>query len=98
MFSFIETKLFSRLAQDLLSDDKLAKLQFFLMENPEAGNVVPGSGGVRKLRWGMRGRGKRGWFAGNLLCENRAGSDLHADHLPEKRNGEHSCQCSPSNS
>ena len=60
MFSFIETKLFSRLAQDLLSDDELAKLQFVLIENPEAGNVVPGSGGVRKLRWGMRGRGKRG--------------------------------------
>lgn len=60
MFSFIETKLFSRLAEDLLPDDELAKLQSFLMDNPEAGDVVRGSGGVRKLRWGTRGRGKRG--------------------------------------
>ena len=60
MLSFIETKLFSRLAQDLLPDDELAKLRSFLMDNPEAGDVVRGSGGVRKLRWGTRGRGKRG--------------------------------------
>ena len=60
MYSFIETKLFTRLIDDLLSDDALAELQGFLMENPEAGDVVPGSGGVRKLRWAVRGRGKRG--------------------------------------
>jgi len=33
-----------------------------LMENPEAGNVVPGSGGVRKIRWRAPGRGKRGGY------------------------------------
>jgi hypothetical protein len=60
VYSFIETKLFTRLIDDLLSDDELGELQGFLMENPQAGEVVPGSGGVRKLRWGMRGRGKRG--------------------------------------
>ena len=60
MYSFIETKLFTRLIDDLLSDDALGELQGFLMENPEAGDVVPGSGGVRKLRWAVRGRGKRG--------------------------------------
>ena len=32
------------------------------MENPATGNVVPGSGGVRKLRWGATGRGKRGGY------------------------------------
>ena len=31
-----------------------------LREQPDAGTVVPGSGGVRKVRWGLRGRGKRG--------------------------------------
>ena len=31
-----------------------------LLERPDAGSIVPGSGGVRKLRWGLRGRGKRG--------------------------------------
>lgn len=39
---------------------ELADLQIFMMENPEAGDVVPGSGGVRKLRWRHEGSGKRG--------------------------------------
>lgn len=60
MYSFIETKFFTRLIDDLLSDDELGELQGFLMENPQTGDVVPGSGGVRKLRWAVRGRGKRG--------------------------------------
>ena len=60
MYSFIETKLFTRLIDDLLSDDELGELQGFLMEHPQTGDVVPGSGGVRKLRWAVRGRGKRG--------------------------------------
>lgn len=38
----------------------MAALQEYLIENPEAGDIVPGSGGVRKMRWGMAGRGKRG--------------------------------------
>jgi RelE toxin of RelE / RelB toxin-antitoxin system len=60
MFTFIETKLFARLADELLSDEGLAALQQALIESPEAGDIVPGSGGVRKMRWGMPGRGKRG--------------------------------------
>src|SRR5947208_7875762 len=60
MFSFIETKLFTRLVQEYLSDDEYAQLQQALIANPEAGDVIPGSGGVRKLRWGVAGRGKRG--------------------------------------
>jgi hypothetical protein len=35
-------------------------MQQFLVVNPEAGDVIPASGGVRKLRWGVSGRGKRG--------------------------------------
>jgi hypothetical protein len=46
--------------QEHLSDDEYAVLQQWLIANPEAGDVIPGSGGVRKLRWGARGRGKRG--------------------------------------
>jgi len=60
MYSFIETKLFSRLVADVLSDDEYSKLQQTLIKEPDAGDLIPGSGGVRKLRWRGSGRGKRG--------------------------------------
>ncbi|NGZ11240.1 MAG: transcriptional regulator [Nitrospira sp. LK70] len=60
MFSFIETKLFSQLPEDYLPDDEYAKLQEALIERPERGVLIPGSGGVRKLRWSGSGRGKCG--------------------------------------
>ena len=59
MISFIETKLFTRLVGELLIDDEYALLQQALIADPEVGNVIPGSGGVRKMRWGVSGRGKR---------------------------------------
>lgn len=62
MFSFVETRLFTRLVQEYLGDDEYRELQKSLMNNPEAGNVIPGSGGVRKLRWRAPGRGKRGGY------------------------------------
>ena len=58
--TFIETKLFTRLVQNYFTDDEYAALQNSIMANPDAGDVIPGSGGVRKLRWGLAGRGKRG--------------------------------------
>lgn len=60
MITFVETKLFTKLVQEHLSDDEYGALQQALLANPEAGAVIPGSGGVRKLRWGVAGRGKRG--------------------------------------
>ncbi len=62
VFSFIETRLFSRLIQEYLSDQEYGRLQRELVENPDAGSVVRGSGGVRKLRWATSGRGKRGGY------------------------------------
>lgn len=62
VYSFIETKLFTRLSSELLSDDQMLELQAALIANPQAGDVVPGSGGVRKLRWKAPGRGKRGGY------------------------------------
>lgn len=57
---FIETRRFTRLLGDFLSDDSYRRLQASLMQKPDAGALVPGSGGVRKLRWAASGRGKRG--------------------------------------
>jgi len=62
VFSFIETKLFTRLVQEYLGDDEYGELQKVLMRNPEAGKVIPGSGGVRTPRWRAPGRGKRGGY------------------------------------
>ena len=57
---FIETSLFTRLVYDYLSEDEYLGLQVYLLRRPECGSVIPGSGGVRKLRWSAKGKGKRG--------------------------------------
>ena len=62
MFTFVETKLFSRLVVEYLTDEEYVKLQGKLIQNSEAGAVVSGSGGVRKLRWAAAGRGKRAGY------------------------------------
>ena len=62
MFSFIETRIFSRLVQGYLTDEEYRNLQLELIRNPEAGNVIRGSGGVRKIRWAAAGSGKRGGY------------------------------------
>ena len=60
MFAFVEAPLFTKLVGEYLTDEEYAALQQALSENPNLGDVIPGSGGVRKVRWGTRGRGKRG--------------------------------------
>jgi mRNA-degrading endonuclease RelE of RelBE toxin-antitoxin system len=45
-----------------VTDDEYWKLQVLLIEQPEVGNAVPGTGGVRKMRWRAPGRGKRGGY------------------------------------
>lgn len=60
MRTFIELAPFEAVRDRYLEDDEFADLQWHLMEHPEAGDVVPRSGGRRKLRWALEGRGKRG--------------------------------------
>ncbi len=57
---FIETSVFTRRVIKILSDEEYRELQSRLIENPKAGSVVQGSGGLRKIRWAGSGRGKRG--------------------------------------
>jgi hypothetical protein len=59
---FVELPPFERYRADYLDDDAFLRLQRLLMLNPEAGALIPGSGGLRKLRFAdeWRGKGKRG--------------------------------------
>jgi mRNA-degrading endonuclease RelE of RelBE toxin-antitoxin system len=57
---FIKATIFTKYVYTYLTDDEYLGLQSFLLKFPESGKVVPGSGGVRKLRWAMSGTGKRG--------------------------------------
>jgi hypothetical protein len=73
MISFVETRLFTRLVQEYLTEDEYAALQQALLQDPEAGAVVPGSGSVRKMRWGLAGRGKRGGLRVIYFLRTRQG-------------------------
>lgn len=57
---FVETPIFTSQVEELLSDDEYRGLQLALVLRPEQGALIPGSGGIRKLRWRRRERGKRG--------------------------------------
>jgi hypothetical protein len=58
--SVVETHEFLSATKKLMDDAERAELVLYLAYNPTAGDVIAGSGGVRKLRWGLEGRGKRG--------------------------------------
>lgn len=60
MITFIETRLFTRKVGDYLSVEEYRALQWELATRPEIGDIIPGCGGVRKMRWPGKGRGKRG--------------------------------------
>ena len=57
---FIETPIFTETVQALLEDDEYKSLQVALLLRPEQGSIIPGSGGLRKVRWASKGKGKRG--------------------------------------
>ncbi len=60
MLTIIESPIFTRLWPDYWCEDERGEFSAWLAENPEAGDVVPGSGGIRKVRWSRKGQGKRG--------------------------------------
>jgi mRNA-degrading endonuclease RelE of RelBE toxin-antitoxin system len=57
---FIETPIFTRELRKFLRDEEYRALQLALLLRPAQGNIIPGSGGLRKIRWGTKGKGKRG--------------------------------------
>ena len=72
---FVETPVFTALVRARLPDEEYRALQLALLLRPEQGPVIPHSGGLRKLRWTVAGRGKRGgmrviyyWHAGEETC------------------------------
>lgn len=89
----IETPIFSKQLLATLPDDEYRELQRVLLGHPEAGKVIPGSGGLRKLRWAFEGRGKRGgvrliyyWFTaqGNLLLLFMYPKNVQEDLTPDQ--------------
>lgn len=60
MFTFIELQGFSKRRQALLPDDEFRAFQEILINDPEAGDTISGTGGFRKIRWSRPGTGKRG--------------------------------------
>src|SRR5215208_4661598 len=56
----VETSVFTRRVQALLQDDEYRLLQLHLAGQPDAGAVIKGAGGLRKVRWSVGARGKRG--------------------------------------
>jgi len=57
---FVESPQFTRAITEFMEDDEYRLLQAALLGNPEAGALIVGSGGLRKIRWSLPGRGKRG--------------------------------------
>jgi mRNA-degrading endonuclease RelE of RelBE toxin-antitoxin system len=60
MLTFVESPAFSKQLAELWPDAEYAAFQQFLAANPESGDVIPGLGGLRKVRWTAKGKGKRG--------------------------------------
>lgn len=69
MLTVIETRTYSRKAEGLLNEDEREEFAVFISQNPSAGSVVRGSGGVRKIRWARTGSGKRGGV--RVICYNQ---------------------------
>ncbi len=60
VLTFVESPIFSKQVYDYLDDEEYAAFQVYLASMPDAGDVVKDSGGIRKVRWRRKGRGKSG--------------------------------------
>jgi hypothetical protein len=95
---FVETPIFTKRVLQLMDDAGYSALQMYLAKHPDGGKVIPGSGGIRKVRWAGSGRGKRGglrliyywWVAKDrismlLVYPKSEQDDLSADQVKQLR-------------
>ena len=68
---FIETSIFTKQIQEQLNDDEYKEFQESLILNPAAGDIIRGSGGLRKVRWNVGATGKRGGVRVIYYWKNR---------------------------
>ena len=62
----IETPIFTKLIKELMNDDEYKDLQEALVSRPDRGAIIKNSGGLRKVRWALEGRGKSG--GARVIC------------------------------
>jgi hypothetical protein len=70
---FLEAPLFTRLLPEFLTDEAYRELQQYLAREPEAGDIIPGTGGFRKLRWADTRRGKGSAAGGGGRSDGQEG-------------------------
>ncbi|MDD2899931.1 MAG: type II toxin-antitoxin system RelE/ParE family toxin [Desulfuromonadaceae bacterium] len=84
MITFVESPLFTKQVHDYLTDTEYGVFQEYLAANPDMGDVVRGSGGVRKVRWSRRGTDKSGGVRVLYLCPDRGRANLVTSDLCQK--------------
>ncbi len=93
-----ETPVFTRRVIEILTDDEYKELQAMLAQQPDVGSIIPGGGGLRKVRWSIKGKGKRGgsrviyyWFVEDesilmlFIFKKNERSDLTKEQLKQLR-------------
>ena len=73
MLTVVESPIFQKLWPRYWDEDERAEFASFITQNPEAGAVIRGSGGIRKVRWAREGAGKSGGVRIVYLARNDAG-------------------------
>ena len=73
MFTVIQTPTFQRTAKAFWSEEDVFEVVAFIAEHPDAGDVIPGTGALRKVRWSRAGMGKRGGARVVYFVRNAAG-------------------------
>jgi len=77
---FIESHIFEKQVNGLLGDDEFAMFQGYLFSNPKAGDLIQETGGLRKLRWALKGKGKSGGVRVIYLHHGSGPDSFDRDH------------------